>query len=169
MARVHDNETLVIGGLIDSTQSISKRKIPYLGDIPGLGKLFSYDSVDNQDRELVVFITPHLVQGRNSLTQSGVTSVGRDIPAKHLLDEFSDVEADVHLSAFENERTKRDAIGDAMARREKNAALEAGRKASDPAVEKQMAMALDAFSPQMLDDEISKALSFQSTTQSRSN
>lgn len=168
MARVQDNQTLVIGGLIESNELGTKRKIPYLGDLPGVGRLFSYNSNSNGDRELLILITPHIVHGLNSLTQSGVTARGKDVLATKMIDSFSDKEADIHMSAFEPEQQRVDAIGNAKARRERNAANEASRRASDPSVDRQMGMALDAFSPQLLDDEISKALSFQTSQQSRS-
>jgi type II secretory pathway component GspD/PulD (secretin) len=63
--RLKDGETLYIGGLIRREESTTITKIPFLGDIPILGKLFSYTErpgADNQDREMLVFLTPRIVE-----------------------------------------------------------------------------------------------------------
>jgi type II secretory pathway component HofQ len=59
--RVKDGETIVIGGLLQKNESIVKRKIPLLGDIPILGLLFSRTDKRVDEVETVVFITPHLL------------------------------------------------------------------------------------------------------------
>lgn len=56
-----DGETLVIAGLLSHTTSSSDSKIPTLGDIPGIGFLFSNLSREKTDTELVIFITPRIV------------------------------------------------------------------------------------------------------------
>ncbi len=58
---VQDNETIVLGGLISDTRSTTRSGIPYLQDVPLLGNLFR-DTGNNKDRtELMVLITPHVV------------------------------------------------------------------------------------------------------------
>ena len=59
--RVKDGETIVIGGLLQKNESISKRKIPLLGDIPILGLLFSRTDKRVDEVETVIFITPHIL------------------------------------------------------------------------------------------------------------
>lgn len=56
-----DGETLVIAGLFQHTTSSSDNKVPGLGDIPGLGFLFSSKERLKKDTELVIFITPKIV------------------------------------------------------------------------------------------------------------
>lgn len=60
---VRDGITLIIGGLMKNETRKNIRKIPLLGDIPLLGKLFS--STDNQrvKSEIIIFITPHIITG----------------------------------------------------------------------------------------------------------
>ncbi|MDP8259570.1 MAG: secretin and TonB N-terminal domain-containing protein, partial [Candidatus Gygaella obscura] len=58
---VHNNETIVIGGLLKEEDTIVRNKIPILGDIPLLGLLFSSKSVNKEQKELVVFITPKII------------------------------------------------------------------------------------------------------------
>lgn len=57
-----DGETLVIAGLLSHTTSSSDSKVPLIGDIPGLGFLFSSLSRTKKDTELVIFITPKIIE-----------------------------------------------------------------------------------------------------------
>ncbi len=59
--RVKDGETITIGGLLQKNESIVRRKIPLLGDIPILGYLFSRTDKRVDEVETVVFITPHII------------------------------------------------------------------------------------------------------------
>ncbi len=52
--RVSDGETIFLGGLRSDSDSDAETKIPFLGDIPGLGHLFSYKSDHSDSRHLVV-------------------------------------------------------------------------------------------------------------------
>lgn len=67
--RLLDGETLLIGGLIKENKEDSVTKIPFLGDIPILGNLFKYRVKDRQERELLVFLTPHLVGEKTVLAK----------------------------------------------------------------------------------------------------
>jgi type II secretory pathway component GspD/PulD (secretin) len=60
---IRDGVTLIIGGLIKNETRSTVKKIPLLGDIPLLGKVFS--STDRQvvKSELIIFITPHIISG----------------------------------------------------------------------------------------------------------
>jgi len=57
-----DGETFVIGGLVSQTLSSKVNKIPLLGDIPVLGAFFRDLNYQREDKELVIMVTPHLVQ-----------------------------------------------------------------------------------------------------------
>ena len=59
---VRSGETVVLGGLIHNTSSESESKVPVLGDIPYVGNLFRYRSVENSRRNLMVFIRPTILQ-----------------------------------------------------------------------------------------------------------
>lgn len=54
---IKDGYTLAIGGLIESTDTVDSTKVPLLGDIPGLGRLFKSDSKNLVQRNLIIFIT----------------------------------------------------------------------------------------------------------------
>ncbi|MCC6126209.1 MAG: hypothetical protein IT426_14700 [Pirellulales bacterium] len=57
-----DGQTVVLGGLITKTKSEIHRKVPWLGDVPYLGRLFRYDSVQNTKKELLIIMTPHVIR-----------------------------------------------------------------------------------------------------------
>ncbi|MDV6315767.1 type II secretion system secretin GspD [Idiomarina sp. HP20-50] len=57
-----DGETIVLGGLIDEDVQESVSKIPLLGDIPILGRLFSSTSTSTQKRNLMIFIRPTILR-----------------------------------------------------------------------------------------------------------
>jgi type IV pilus assembly protein PilQ len=61
---VGDGETVIIGGLINTEDEKILRKVPFLGDIPLLGNIFRKKNDTLKDKELVIFITPHLVKER---------------------------------------------------------------------------------------------------------
>ncbi|WP_158613422.1 secretin N-terminal domain-containing protein [Luteimonas sp. 100069] len=57
-----DGESMLLGGLISSTATDSKTKVPLLGDIPGLGRLFQNRSLDGTRTELLMLITPYVIE-----------------------------------------------------------------------------------------------------------
>ena len=57
--------TMIIGGLMDSSESKTVAKIPFLGDIPIIGEFFKYTSRSKDKQELAVLITPYLVDDDN--------------------------------------------------------------------------------------------------------
>lgn len=76
---LHDGETIVIGGLIEDLDSRSVQKIPFLGDIPLLGRaLFTYQNVQHTRNELIVTVTPHIVRaGENGGIGASVLGIPR--------------------------------------------------------------------------------------------
>ena len=61
--RVKDGETIAIGGLTLNQEQTINRKIPLLGDIPLIGKLFRGRKKNVVRTELVVFVTPRILTG----------------------------------------------------------------------------------------------------------
>jgi type IV pilus assembly protein PilQ len=59
---VTDGGTVVIGGVIQTSNSVSIAQVPLLGNIPWLGNLFKHQSVSSSNQELIFFITPRIVQ-----------------------------------------------------------------------------------------------------------
>jgi general secretion pathway protein D len=60
--RLHDGETQILAGLVRNDHGATGNKIPGLGDIPGLGRLFGSNKDDVSKSELVLSITPRIVR-----------------------------------------------------------------------------------------------------------
>jgi len=58
---VEDGETVVLGGVYESTDTDNRRSIPVLGEIPIVGRLFRSNSRSEKKKELLVFITPRIL------------------------------------------------------------------------------------------------------------
>lgn len=68
---VEDGRTIVLGGLIDDTVQQTRQSVPVLGEIPVLGRLFSYDRNSKNKRNLMVFLRPVIL--RDAATESRIT------------------------------------------------------------------------------------------------
>jgi pilus assembly protein CpaC len=60
--RLRQNQTLIIAGLILDTNTSTLKKVPYLGDLPYLGAFFRHTSWDHVKSELVMTVTPQIIQ-----------------------------------------------------------------------------------------------------------
>ena len=58
---VNDGETAVIGGLTVTEVTVTKSGIPFLVDLPILGKLFGFTSQTEERRDLLILVTPHII------------------------------------------------------------------------------------------------------------
>ena len=65
MVDANAGETIVIAGLISDRLSESKRSVPLLGDIPYLGMFFSYNKQERSKSELVIMMTPYILNAKN--------------------------------------------------------------------------------------------------------
>ncbi len=59
---VRDNETVVLGGLIQERDERTESKVPVLGDVPVLGNLFRYDDTTTRKAELLIIMTPRIIR-----------------------------------------------------------------------------------------------------------
>jgi len=66
---VKDGDTAVIGGIYTTRVGVSKRKVPWLGDIPILGYLFKYKKRNTDRTEVLIFITPRIVNQARQLSR----------------------------------------------------------------------------------------------------
>jgi general secretion pathway protein D len=66
---VKDNETVVIGGLIQDKENVTDTKIPLLGDIPLLGWLFKSKTKTRNKTNLMILLTPHIVRDAADLAE----------------------------------------------------------------------------------------------------
>lgn len=62
---VEDGQQIVVGGMIKSKQQKTENKVPILGDIPFLGRLFKGTENVTENSEIVIIITPHIIDIRN--------------------------------------------------------------------------------------------------------
>jgi general secretion pathway protein D len=60
--QVADGETVILGGLRRKSEDDRREKIPFLGDLPGIGKLFGMDKATDSNTEMFIFITPHIIR-----------------------------------------------------------------------------------------------------------
>jgi type II secretory pathway component GspD/PulD (secretin) len=64
-----DGQTVVIGGLMETVKTEVKKKVPVLGDIPLVGLAFRRNTLDEQKKELMIFLTPHIVNTPDELRE----------------------------------------------------------------------------------------------------
>jgi general secretion pathway protein D len=89
-------QTVVIGGLMQTTKAENDTKIPVLGDIPLLGVLFKRRQKAEVQKELVIFLTPHIVQAPTELAALS----GRERAKSSLDAEFSEDELHKFLDSL---------------------------------------------------------------------
>jgi type IV pilus assembly protein PilQ len=61
---VANGDTVVLGGIFQDESASKEEKVPWLGDIPGVGALFRRRANESKKRELLIFITPSIVEDR---------------------------------------------------------------------------------------------------------
>jgi type IV pilus assembly protein PilQ len=59
---VKDGDTIVVGGIYKTTETFGKDGVPFFADIPFLGWLFKYETKSKTTREILMFITPRIIQ-----------------------------------------------------------------------------------------------------------
>jgi type II secretion system protein D len=76
---VKDGETVVIGGLIDEKDVVTRREVPLLGKIPYLGRLFRFNEKTKGRTDLLIFITAHILtdEQRAYRTLEAIGTMGR--------------------------------------------------------------------------------------------
>ncbi|MBN2887414.1 MAG: type II and III secretion system protein [Chromatiaceae bacterium] len=59
---VSNGETVVLGGVYERTRSYAKEQVPWFGDIPVMGRLFKQELREDQNSELLIFVTPKILR-----------------------------------------------------------------------------------------------------------
>lgn len=62
LVRVPDGQSVIIGGLRRKLANDSKESIPFLGEVPGIGKLFSHTAMEDRTTEMFLVITPRIIR-----------------------------------------------------------------------------------------------------------
>ncbi|MBN1870576.1 MAG: hypothetical protein JW847_08385 [Candidatus Omnitrophica bacterium] len=83
---VENDATIIIGGLRRDEETVNSKRIPVLGDIPWLGNIFKTQTKQKERSELLVMITPHIVDG-------SMVTTGEVDPGEEGTKEFKDYEA----------------------------------------------------------------------------
>lgn len=78
---VKSGQTIVVGGLIRDKNEKTVKKVPFFGDIPLLGALFRHRDETKEERELLVFITPHIVDYQEAVNLAKGEAVFSRMPA----------------------------------------------------------------------------------------
>lgn len=60
-ARIDDTTPFIIGGLVSRDRSVTKDKVPFLGDLPLLGPLFRSETTSTEKREVIIVLTPYVL------------------------------------------------------------------------------------------------------------
>jgi len=95
-AIVNNGETIILGGLIKNTGGKGVTKVPVLGDIPILGKLFTHTSDLSRKTNVVVYLTPYIVRRSDELQK-----------LKKMLDELEEVQREYNDYIFQKLEEKR--------------------------------------------------------------
>ena len=95
---IRDGYTLAIGGLIEKQSTVATSKVPLLGSIPGIGRLFRHKSKETQKRNLIIFITA------KTLDPDGSTY--KDVISPKLLHEIGISERDIPGYQFTDEEMR---------------------------------------------------------------
>ncbi len=66
---VKDGQSILMGGLISKDQTNNDNGIPYLRDVPGLGWLFKQKNINNKKTELLLMVTPYVIESEDVLDQ----------------------------------------------------------------------------------------------------
>ena len=59
---VNDGQTVVLGGILETERRETEKKVPYLGDVPVLGRIFKTTGKTNNKDELLIFVTPKILR-----------------------------------------------------------------------------------------------------------
>ncbi len=132
---VNDRRTIVLGGLVGTDKTTGEEKIPFLGDIPLLGHLFRYENKEGNRTELMVMITPYVLNS----TQDVYKETARRFDALQKADDllrkdWSDTELGKcltaeQLRAIEREKERETLERKASVKEVKREAARAERKA----------------------------------------
>ena len=95
---VKDKHTLVLGGMLKEEKKTQKYKFPFLGDMPGVGWMFTTFNETASNTEIIMFITPHVIEN---------TEEGTEV-TKHAIKSFEDYDENNKDAVIRGVRGERD-------------------------------------------------------------
>ncbi len=133
---IDSGSTMVIGGLMDSTESKQVSKIPLLGDIPILGEFFKYTTKSRDKRELIIVITPYIM-GDGEVKRAGMSDELRDLYHAGQRDKnnLNDVDLNALPPPFDEKKKDKKSKKDKSQKQEKPANVEINTSNENPDVE----------------------------------
>lgn len=69
---IRSGQTIAIGGLVSERESNSRNEVPLLGKLPGLGRLFSYETTQKNQTETIIFLTVKVVSAEELVASSAI-------------------------------------------------------------------------------------------------
>ena len=78
--RVADGGTAVVAGLMDNRRRLTSERVPGLHRVPGFGRVFRNDMNQGQNRQVAVFVTPHVLYDQGELPPEALAA--REVPAQ---------------------------------------------------------------------------------------
>lgn len=78
---LRNGQSFAVAGLLQSESSNARAQLPWLGDIPVLGTLFSSTRFQKDETELVIIVTPHLAQPVSDINQLTMPTDGLSVPS----------------------------------------------------------------------------------------
>jgi general secretion pathway protein D len=93
-----DGATVIIGGMIQTSKAESENKVPFLGDIPLLGNLFKRKFKTDVNTELLIFLTPHIIQAPSEMAALTATERAKSAGPKA----FTEQELNKFLDSIPN-------------------------------------------------------------------
>lgn len=100
--KVKNGETIVIGGLLRTDETQTVTKLPVLGDIPIIGRAFRHKDKTHQERELLIFITPTIIDDSNK--SKVLTNRGQDLTREQDVPDSRLKQIDKELSSVEQQK-----------------------------------------------------------------
>ncbi|WP_300449576.1 pilus (MSHA type) biogenesis protein MshL [uncultured Helicobacter sp.] len=106
LVQVKDGEQIILGGLIDKTEGQTIRKVPILGDIPLIKYLFSYKRNIKETQEMIIVISPHIINLESNITSKDRTIIYEiiDFSQKDTLKDTQAKEATKQEAAADKQR-----------------------------------------------------------------
>ena len=107
VVKIKDGETVIVGGLIRNELSETLKNVPFFGDIPLVGALFRHkDKIKDKERELLVFITPHIVKDN----RVELASTTNSLPEKKVFSQSLEREQQLSEAVFQRTRLMNDSL-----------------------------------------------------------
>jgi general secretion pathway protein D len=102
-----DGQTVIIGGLMQTQKKEIQNKVPLLGDIPVLGNLFKRKTKGDVKTELLIFLTPYIVNQPSQLASMSKSERGNQVLSPK---SFSDKELDKYLDGLPSREKAADSV-----------------------------------------------------------